>query len=94
MGEIRVTFGKNEAELEAFVKSKTSGAGYLKDIATVEMKKEKLYIESANIDMDLLANMIVEKLSANNISISETKNNNEVPTTIDIDELDIDDIDI
>lgn len=63
MGEVRVTFTKNEGELEAFIRTKTSAPGYLKDIARVEMEKEKAYIKSLEVDADKLAKSILDKVN-------------------------------
>ena len=94
MGEIRVTFNKNEEELERFIKSKTSGAGFLKDIAMIEMKKEENYINSSNINVDLLKKILSDSLITTDEpkeSVKKEEKFNKVISSAD--ELSIDDID-
>lgn len=91
MGEVRVTFNKDEEALENFVKSKSSGAGYLKDLARLEMKKEEVYINSSNIDVELIAKLLAEKIGNQPIN-KEVKINTEIEK-FDIDDLDISDLD-
>lgn len=91
MGEVRVTFNKDEEALENFVKSKSSGAGYLKDLARLEMKKEEMYINSSNIDVELIAKLLAEKIG--NQTITKNANNNNELKKFDIEDLDISDLD-
>ena len=42
--ELRVTFKENEMELYEYIRSKSSFSGFLKDLAMVEMQRERHYI--------------------------------------------------
>lgn len=93
MGEIRVTFNKNEEELERFIKSKTSGAGFLKDIAMIEMKKEENYINSSNINVDLLKKILSDSLNTTDEPKESVKKEEKVNKVISsVDDLSTDDV--
>lgn len=84
MGEIRVTFTEKEEELERFVKSKTSGAGFLKDLARIEMQREKVYINGISFQ-----NENSKDISNDNENSKDTNKN-----VYSIDDLSIDDLNI
>ena len=46
--EIRITFKETELDLYDYVKGKSSPSAFLKDLATLEQKKEQLYL---NVNM-------------------------------------------
>lgn len=46
--EIRITFKESELDLYEYVKGKSSPSAFLKDLATLEQKKEQLYL---NVNM-------------------------------------------
>ena len=60
--EVRVRFYENEMALYNYIISKRSAAGFLKDLAELEWKREQNYVNN-NIDI----NMLLEKLVGLNI---------------------------
>ncbi len=60
--EVRVRFYENEMALYNYIISKRSAAGFLKDLAELEWKREQNYVNN-NIDI----NMLLEKLAGLNI---------------------------
>ena len=75
--EVRIRFYENEMALYNYIISKRSAAGFLKDLAEVEWKREQNYVNN-NIDI----NMLLEKLAGLNVppvstSSSTTENKKE-----------------
>lgn len=60
--EVRIRFYENEMALYNYIISKRSAAGFLKDLAELEWKREQNYVNN-NIDI----NMLLEKLVGLNI---------------------------
>lgn len=42
--ELRITFKEKELELYEYIQSKSSSSAFLKNLAEIEMKREKVYI--------------------------------------------------
>lgn len=77
--EIRITFKETELDLYDYVKGKSSPSAFLKDLATLERKKEQLYL---NVNM-----MPLTDTPAITYSLKEETEQK------DIEELDISDLD-
>lgn len=77
--EIRITFKESELDLYEYVKGKSSPSAFLKDLATLEQKKEQLYL---NVNMMPLTNIH---------AVTDSPQENVAPKGID--ELDISDLD-
>ena len=76
--EIRITFKESENDLYDYVKGKSSPSAFLKDLATLEQKKENLYLD---------ANMVI----TNNNTITQYNVPTEVETK-SVEELDFSDL--
>lgn len=44
--ELRITFKESESNLYEYIKSKSSPSAFLKDLATIEKKREDIYLNS------------------------------------------------
>ena len=64
--EVRIRFSDKEIELFNYITSKRSAAGFLKDIAAVEMKRENNLINNTN---EIAIEMLKLLLQNNNLNI-------------------------
>ena len=67
--EVRIRFSDSEIELFNYITSKRSASGFLKDLATVEMKRENNLIKN----VDELAREILNLLQINGFNIETDK---------------------
>lgn len=82
--EVRVRFSDEETELFNYITSKRSAAGFLKDLATVEMKREKNQINN----ISEIALEVLKLLISNNLNLSDLIKAEEIAAsneTIEID---------
>lgn len=88
--EIRVVFNDKEEKLYNFVKSKCSASGYLKDLATLEMKREENYTNNSNLnDIEKIADILASKIGKLEIIKSNADDkNSESEFDFDINDLD------
>lgn len=63
--EVRIRFSAKEVELFNYITSKRSAAGFLKDLATVEMKRENNLIQN----VDEVAREVLKLLQIDNFNI-------------------------
>lgn len=77
--EIRITFKESENELYEYIKSKSSPSAFLKDLSTVEKKREEIYLNGKSY-YNSEKSILDEKSKETNI------------TTKDINDLSIDDL--
>mgnify|MGYP007099472128 CR=1 FL=1 len=67
--EVRIRFSDSEIELFNYITSKRSASGFLKDLATVEMKRENNLIKN----VDEVAREILNLLQINGFNIETGK---------------------
>lgn len=67
--EVRIRFSNEEVELFNYITSKRSAAGFLKDLAVVEMKRENNLIKN----VDEVAREILNLLQINGFNIETDK---------------------
>ena len=67
--EVRIRFSDSEIELFNYITSKRSASGFLKDLATVEMKRENNLIKN----VDEVAREILNLLQINSFNIETDK---------------------
>nr|DAW52277.1 MAG TPA: hypothetical protein [Caudoviricetes sp.] len=67
--EVRIRFSDSEIELFNYITSKRSASGFLKDLATVEMKRENNLIKN----VDEVAREILNLLQINGFNIETDK---------------------
>ena len=102
--EIRVTFTDKEEELYNYIISKSYKTAFLKDLASVEKKREENYINSyVENQIDQIISKLIDNIditeNTNNTNSTDKKNegledknkNSNVEYDFDIDDLGLDD---
>lgn len=69
--EVRIRFSNKEIELFDYITSKRSAAGFLKDLAAVEMKRENNLIRNTD---EVAIEMLKLLFQNNNLNINNKKN--------------------
>ena len=75
--EVRIRFSNKEIELFDYINSKRSAAGFLKDLAAVEMKRENNLINNTD---EVAIEVLKLLLQNNNLNINDNNKNNEQDT--------------
>ena len=75
--EVRIRFSNKEIELFDYITSKRSAAGFLKDLAAVEMKRENNLINNTD---EVAIEVLKLLLQNNNLNINDNNKNNEQDT--------------
>ena len=91
MKEIRIRFSENELALYEYISSKRSASGFLKDLATLEMKREDKLINGTETDINTVALNVIKVFNEmgilNNLSINcaPTENTEPLLNNIEVD---------
>ncbi|WP_122639876.1 hypothetical protein [Romboutsia sp. Marseille-P6047] len=92
--EIRVTFTDKEEDLYNYIVSKSSKTAFLKDLASVEKKREENYINSSlENHLDEIANKLINKIGVIETSNDNDKDNENKTPNVEYD-FDIEDLDL
>lgn len=88
MKEIRIRFSENELILYEYISSKRSASGFLKDLATLEMKRENKLINGAETDINAITLNVVKALNEmgilNSLSVNYMPKENTEPLSDNI----------
>lgn len=76
--EVRIRFSEEELELYKYISSKRSSSGFLKDLATVEMKREENIINHKDVDLNVLTLNVIKILTETNLLNNLSVNNDEI----------------
>lgn len=76
--EVRIRFSEEELELYKYISSKRSSSGFLKDLATVEMKREENIINHKDVDLNTLTLNVIKILTETNLLNGLSVNNVEI----------------
>lgn len=74
--ELRITFKESEAHLYNYIKQKSSPSAFLKDLASIEQKREELYLTNQAVTVRSVAQdeePVIDVKEIDELDISDLK---------------------